>query len=109
MLNILRGAGHDIVFAMHKKMLSLILLAITAFVPAFAQAAGYRDTSMLRAPAGTPVAIYEFEDLECPACAHAFPTVHTAVEKYKIPLIRHDFPLKMHRLALNLPSDKLVS
>jgi protein-disulfide isomerase len=51
---------------------------------------------MLRAPAGAPVAIYEFEDLECPACAHAFPIVHAAVEKYKIPLIRHDFPLKMH-------------
>jgi protein-disulfide isomerase len=73
-----------------------LLLVLPASVPALAQAAGYRDTSMLRAPAGVPVAIYEFEDLECPACAHAFPTVHAAVEKYKIPLIRHDFPLKMH-------------
>src|ERR1700733_9891450 len=63
---------------------------------ALAQVGGYRDTSMLRAPAGSKVAIFEFEDLECPACAHAFPIVHTAVEKYKIPLIRHDFPLKMH-------------
>src|ERR1700733_9184886 len=56
----------------------------------------FRDTSMLRAPAGSRVAIYEFEDLECPACARAFPIVHAAVEKYKIPLLRHDFPLKMH-------------
>jgi protein-disulfide isomerase len=48
---------------------------------------------MLRAPAGSHVAIYEFEDMECPACAHAFPIVHLAVEKYKIPLIRRDFPL----------------
>ena len=63
---------------------------------ALAQVGGYRDTSMLRAPAGAPVAIYEFEDLECPACAHAFPIVHAAVEKYKVPLIRRDFPLKMH-------------
>ena len=63
---------------------------------AFSQTGPYRDTSMLRAPAGVPVAIYEFEDLECPACAHAFPVVHTAIEKYKIPLIRKDFPLKMH-------------
>src|SRR5882757_2891608 len=70
-----------------------LLLALPASV--LAQSA-YRDTSMLRAPAGVPVAIYEFEDLECPACAHAFPVVHAAVEKYKIPLIRHDFPLKMH-------------
>ena len=65
-------------------------------VSVLAQASAYRDTSMLRAPAGVPVAIYEFEDLECPACAHAFPIVHAAVEKYKIPLIRKDFPLKMH-------------
>src|SRR3984957_12135207 len=63
---------------------------------ALAQVGGYRDTSMLRAPAGAPVAIYEFEDLECPACAHAFPIVHAPVEKYKVPLIRRDFPLKMH-------------
>jgi protein-disulfide isomerase len=62
-------------------------------VPALAQSSAYRDTSMLRAPAGASVAIYEFEDMECPACAHAFPIVHTAAEKYKIPLIRRDFPL----------------
>jgi protein-disulfide isomerase len=71
-----------------------LLLALP--ISALAQSGPYRDTSMLRAPAGVPVAIYEFEDLECPACAHAFPIVHTAVEKYKIPLIRRDFPLKMH-------------
>src|SRR5271168_4829237 len=69
-----------------------LLLTIPASV-ALAQSGGYRDTSMLRAPAGVPVAIYEFEDMECPACAHAFPIVHAAAEKYKIPLIRHDFPL----------------
>src|SRR5260370_5058726 len=60
---------------------------------ALAQSGAYRDPSMLRAPAGVPVAIYEFEDLERPACAHAFPIVHAAIEKYKIPLIRRDFPL----------------
>lgn len=70
-----------------------LLLALPATTPAFAQAAGYRDTSMLRAPGNAPVAIYEFEDLECPACAHAFPIVHEAAAKYKIPLIRRDFPL----------------
>src|SRR5271169_3062060 len=65
-------------------------------VPALSQAGGYRDTSMLRAPVGVPVAIYEFEDLECPACAHAFPIVRAAIEQYKIPLVRHDFPLRGH-------------
>jgi protein-disulfide isomerase len=75
----------------------VLATALLFAIPALAQGAtGFKDTSMLRAPAGTRVAIYEFEDLECPACAHAFPIVHTAVEKYKIPLLRHDFPLKMH-------------
>jgi protein-disulfide isomerase len=73
-----------------------LLLVLPASVPALAQTGPYRDTSMLRAPAGAPVAIYEFEDLECPACRNAAPIVHAAVEKYKIPLIRRDFPLKMH-------------
>src|SRR3984885_10888548 len=82
--------------SMNRFVLAALLLAIPASIPAIAQTTGYRDTSMLRAPAGVPVAIYEFEDLECPACARAFPIVHAAVDKYKIPLIRHDFPLKMH-------------
>jgi protein-disulfide isomerase len=71
-----------------------LLVALPASLPALAQ--GFKDTSMLRAPKGSQVAIYEFEDLECPACAHAFPIVHAAVDKYKIPLVRHDFPLRMH-------------
>jgi protein-disulfide isomerase len=81
---------------MNRTVLATLLLVLPASVPALAQAGPYRDTSMLRAPTGAPVAIYEFEDLECPACAHAFPIVHAAVDKYKIPLIRRDFPLKMH-------------
>ncbi len=61
----------------------------------------FKDTAPLKEaeaslPAGKRVAIYEFEDLECPACAHAFPIVHAAVDRYKIPLIRHDFPLAQH-------------
>jgi protein-disulfide isomerase len=53
----------------------------------------FQDTSMLKPPAGAKVAIYEFDDLECPACAHALPIVHAAVERYKIPLVHRDFPL----------------
>jgi protein-disulfide isomerase len=77
--------------------------ALLLAAPAFAQlsappntANAFKDTSMVKPPAGSRVAIYEFEDLECPACSHAFPIVHAAVEKYKIPLVRHDFPLRMH-------------
>ncbi len=74
-----------------------LLLAVPSSIPVLAQAAStFRDTSMLRAPVGSKVAIYEFEDLECPACARAFPITRAAAEKYKIPLIHRDFPLKMH-------------
>jgi len=80
-----------------------LLAALSAPALARAQASAppntanaFRDTSMVKPPAGAKVAIYEFEDLECPACSHAFPLVHSAVEHYKIPLVRHDFPLKMH-------------
>ena len=73
-----------------------LLLALPASTRVFAQGTGFKDTSVLRAPAGSPVAIYEFEDLECPACARAFPITRAAAEKYKIPMMHHDFPLKMH-------------
>jgi protein-disulfide isomerase len=53
----------------------------------------FKDTSMFKPPAGARVAVVEFEDLECPACAHAFPIVHAAVAHYNIPLVRRDFPL----------------
>src|ERR1700749_2646058 len=81
--------------SMNRIVLAVALL-LALPLSASAQSGPYRDPSMLRAPAGVPVAIYEFEDLECPACAHAFPIVHAAVDKYKIPLLRHDFPLRMH-------------
>ena len=61
-----------------------------------AQATTVKDPTLLRAPAGKPLAIVDFEDLECPACSHAFPIVHQAADHYKIPLVRHDWPLQMH-------------
>lgn len=56
----------------------------------------FKDTSMLKPPAGAKVAIIKFEDLECPACAHANPIVHEAADHYHIPIVRYDFPLRMH-------------
>ncbi len=56
----------------------------------------FKDTSVLKVPAGERVALIEFEDLECPACAHAAPIVKTALEHYHIPYVRYDFPLQMH-------------
>jgi protein-disulfide isomerase len=56
----------------------------------------FRDTTMLVPPAGAKVAIVEWEDLECPACAHAFPFVHMAIDHYNIPLVRYDFHIPNH-------------
>jgi protein-disulfide isomerase len=60
-----------------------------------------KDTSILKPPAGAKVAIFEFEDLECPACAHAFPIVHAIASQYKIPLVRRDYPWFFHTWSLD--------
>ncbi len=83
--------------ASHLALAAALLLSPFAAVSARAQdGGGFKDTSMVRAPKGARVAIYDFEDLECPACAHAFPIVHQAAAHYNIPIVRHDFPLNMH-------------
>jgi len=53
----------------------------------------------LRPPKGASVAIVIFEDLECPDCARAAPLLEEAARTYKIPVVRHDFPLPMHPWA----------
>jgi protein-disulfide isomerase len=65
----------------------LVLLTFSAFAA---------DKSLLKPPPGAKVAIIEFEDLQCPDCARAAPLVHEAANTYKIPLVRHDFPLPNH-------------
>jgi protein-disulfide isomerase len=54
------------------------------------------DTTALHPPAGERVAIVEFADMECPACARANPVIKEAAAKYKIPWIRHDFIIPYH-------------
>jgi protein-disulfide isomerase len=56
----------------------------------------FKDTSMLVPPPGAKVALIEWEDLECPACAHAFPFVHMALDHYHIPFVRYDFHIPGH-------------
>src|SRR2546428_6086046 len=52
--------------------------------------------TVLRPPKGAQVAIVVFEDLQCPDCRRAAPLVEEAARTYKIPVVRHDFPLPMH-------------
>jgi protein-disulfide isomerase len=83
--------------------MTLPFAAAPATAPLMAQRAApagtgetFKDTSMLKPPAGAKIAIFELEDLECPACAHAFPIVHAAAAHYNIPIVRRDFPLLQH-------------
>jgi protein-disulfide isomerase len=58
------------------------------------------DPSALKPPPGARVAIVEFEDMECPDCAHANPLLREAAAKYNIPWVRHDFPLPFHAWSM---------
>ncbi len=59
-------------------------------------ALGQDVPNALRPPKGSPVALVVFEDLQCPDCRRAAPLVAQAGQTYKIPVVRHDFPLPMH-------------
>ncbi len=83
-----------------RRLLVAMVLFVGASLSAAAQSSAppntgdkFKDTSMLKPPPGARVAIFEFEDMECPLCAHVSPIVHAAVDHYKIPFIRHDYPL----------------
>ena len=71
---------------------------ISACVMLAAPCVKAQDTvdSVLRPPKGSQIAIVIFEDLECPMCRRTAPLVEQASKTYKIPVVRHDFPLPMH-------------
>ncbi|MDP9052349.1 MAG: DsbA family protein [Acidobacteriota bacterium] len=74
-----------------------LLLSASLVAPAQSNApnAGFpfKNMSLLKPPAGAKVAIFEFEDMECPVCAADAPIVRKAVADYKVPYVRRDFPL----------------
>ena len=80
---------------MNRNFFWLVLTALTAVV-ALNLASWAGDTSVLRPPKGSKVALLVFEDLQCPDCARAAPLLHEAAKKYNIPLVQYDFPLPMH-------------
>ncbi|RRA49977.1 hypothetical protein D1Y84_05765 [Acidipila sp. EB88] len=99
-----------------KKATAALALAagIWAVLPSSAQAqfsqtpqvpAGMMDSPALKPPTGANVAIVEFSDLECPACAAANPTLMSAMAKYKVPWLRHDFPLPQHNWSFGAAVD----
>lgn len=84
------------------KSTALNRIAILALLPfcllAATLSSSAQDTvnTVLRPPKGAQTAIVVFEDLQCPMCRHTAPIVEQASKTYKIPVIRHDFPLPMH-------------
>ena len=78
------------------KVTAIRQFALAATVLLGSMAAWGADTSMLRPPKGSKVAIIVFEDLECPDCARAAPLLRDAAKQYNIPLVQYDFPLPMH-------------
>jgi protein-disulfide isomerase len=88
------------------------LVLIGFVVPGFAQFSNpqsktttVHNAAALRPPTGARVAIVEFEDLECPDCAQANPVIKEAIEKYRIPWVRHDFPLPFHTWSFQAAVD----
>jgi len=76
---------------MKKTLLTLACFALLSSA-AFSQAVN----PALRPPKGAQVAIVVFEDLQCPDCRRAAPLLEEAAKAYKIPIVRHDYPLPMH-------------
>src|SRR6267154_1687263 len=74
---------------------SLLVLALMLEACVFASAIDAVNP-VLRPPRGAQVAIVVFEDLQCPQCRRVAPILEQASKTYKIPLVRHDFPLPMH-------------
>src|SRR5499427_6266305 len=75
---------------------AVLSIATVLFAAAGLSAAQDTVDTVLRPPKGAQVAIVVFEDLECPMCRRTAPLVAQASKTYKIPVIRHDFPLPMH-------------
>jgi len=82
--------------ALGNRLLALSLVSVFLAVASLGAIAQDTVDSVLRPPKGAQVAIVIFEDLECPMCRRTAPLVEAASKTYKIPVVRHDFPLPGH-------------
>jgi protein-disulfide isomerase len=89
-LNFVRSVGFAVAVS------GLLLTAHGPFAGAQGPTTQVHDPAALKPPAGARVAIVEFEDMECPDCGRANPLLREAASQYKIPWVRHDFPLSFH-------------
>jgi protein-disulfide isomerase len=79
-----------------KYMSNHLVIFAAAFLLVASLASAQTVDPALRPPKGAQVALVVFEDLQCPDCRRAAPLVEEAARTYKIPVVRHDFPLPMH-------------
>jgi protein-disulfide isomerase len=79
----------------HSTLFALALLLVASM------ASAQNVDPALRPPKGAQVALVVFEDLQCPDCRRAAPLVEEAARTYKIPVVRHDFPLPMHNWSFD--------
>jgi protein-disulfide isomerase len=79
-----------------KNWFSLLSFLMLVLATALCAAAVDSVNPVLRPPKGAQVAIVVFEDLQCPQCRRVAPILEQASRTYKIPLVRHDFPLPGH-------------
>ncbi len=80
----------------HRGIRLFCSIAVLLAVAAVASLSQDTPDTVLRPPKGSQLAIVVFEDLQCPMCRVTAPLVEQASKTYKIPVIRHDFPLPMH-------------
>jgi protein-disulfide isomerase len=97
-----RGGGlHRLMYCALLAVLMAGALTIAPAASAQLTAIKVQSTEALKPPAGARVAIVEFDDLECPTCAHYNPLLKAAAAKYKIPWVRHDFIIPYHNWSRN--------
>ena len=75
---------------------SFMPLAVQAQFDGAPPSNGLHNLSLLKPPAGSKVAIVVFEDLGCPACAHAHPIELQVAAATHVPILRFDFPFAQH-------------
>jgi protein-disulfide isomerase len=74
-----------------KAVLNLAYLFLS--LSALACLAVAADAPVLKPPPGVKVAIFMFEDMQCPACAANYPVVEEAGKAHGVPVLLRDFPL----------------
>jgi protein-disulfide isomerase len=79
----------------HHTVLALTMLFLVSL------ASGEDLNNVLKPPKGAQLAIVVFEDLQCPQCRLSAPVLKNAGQTYKIPVVRHDFPLPMHNWSFD--------